>query len=102
MIERNELSRIKTSLADNIGQRVQLTEKKGRKKTVISVGSIESTHPSIFTIKLECNPTLGIYTPKRVSFSYTDVLTRTVELTLCANDITEIAENVPLAEMVLV
>ena len=87
--QNNDLGRIKSGLADNIGQRVQITEKKGRKKIVTSVGTIESTHPSIFTIKLECNAALGIYSPKRVSFSYTDVLTRTVELMLLAESSSE-------------
>ncbi len=76
MIERNDLFKIKRNLENNIGMRVQLKAKKGRKKSVIRNGIIECTYPSIFTIKLDNDEEFD----RRVSFSYTDVLTKTVEL----------------------
>lgn len=88
MIDRMELTRIKQNLEDNVGQRVQLTAKKGRKKTDVNVGIIESIHPSIFTVKLEPDPETGIYSmTRRVSYSYTDVLTKSVELALCPEEV---------------
>jgi len=83
MFERTELDKIRTILQDNVGKRIQLTAKKGRKKTVVNVGVIESIHPSVFTVTLECDIDAGIYSPRRVSYNYTDVLTHSVELSLC-------------------
>ncbi|NLY43071.1 MAG: Veg protein [Clostridiaceae bacterium] len=86
MIEKDDLFRIKKSLESNIGKRVRLTAKKGRKKSVIRQGIIESTYPSIFVIKLDNDSEIT----RRVSYSYTDVLTKTVELVVCGgNEITQ-------------
>ncbi|MBZ4645151.1 MAG: hypothetical protein PWR27_505 [Petroclostridium sp.] len=82
MIEKNDLFKIKKNLEKNIGQRVRLTAKKGRKKSVIRQGIIESTYPSIFVIKLDNENEMT----RRVSYSYTDVLTKTVELVVCGNN----------------
>ena len=83
MLERkdysSELFRIKKNLEDNVGQKVRLTAKKGRKKSVIKQGIIENTYPSIFVIKLENDDAIA----RRVSYSYIDVLTKTVEVVLC-------------------
>ncbi|MDK2933432.1 MAG: hypothetical protein PWP27_1242 [Clostridiales bacterium] len=82
MIEKNDLFQIKKSLENNIGQRVQLTAKKGRKKSVTRQGILESTYPSIFIVKIGNETEMA----RRVSYSYTDVLTKTVELVLCDNN----------------
>lgn len=79
MIEKTELSRIKEKLEGNIGNKVRLTAKKGRKKTVTRLGVLESTHPSIFIIKLD-SAYAQYNEGRRVSYSYTDILTKTVEL----------------------
>lgn len=83
MYGQNDLSRIKTSLADNIGNKVRLTSKQGRKQIVTREGVIESTYPSIFTVKLD-NENEFFTTERRVSYSYTDVLTKSVELVIYA------------------
>ncbi len=82
MIEKTDLFEIKKSLESNIGQRVQLKAKKGRKKSIIRQGVIESTYPSIFVVKLD-NEQESI---RRVSYSYTDVLTKSVELIVYSED----------------
>ena len=79
MIEKNDLLLVKRSLQNHIGKKVRLTSKKGRKKAVVRLGIIESTYPSIFTVKLDNLPEDDSEN-RRVSFSYTDVLTRSVEL----------------------
>ena len=48
-----ELIKIKSDLADNVGHKVKLTAKKGRKQYVTRQGVIENTYPSIFTVKLD-------------------------------------------------
>lgn len=78
----NELSKIKSSLADNVGHKVRLTARRGRKQVVTREGVIESTYPSIFIVKLD-TPDYVEVSDRRVSYSYTDVLTKTVELVIC-------------------
>lgn len=67
-----------------MGHKVRLTAKKGRKQTVTRHGVIESTYPSIFIVKLDTDGEI-FANDRRVSFSYTDVLTKTVELVICDN-----------------
>ncbi|MBE5039951.1 Veg family protein [Ructibacterium gallinarum] len=88
MFIQKDLTKIKSSLSDNVGHKVRLTAKKGRKQTVTREGVIESTYPSIFIIKLN-TPNDSGSSERRVSYSYTDVLTRTVELIICDPDDTE-------------
>lgn len=81
MIEKSDLNKVKESLKGHIGQKVKLTSKKGRKRIVVRHGVLESTYPSIFTVKLE---NLSAYSDssRTVCFSYTDVLTNSIEITL--------------------
>lgn len=81
MYGQNDLSKIKSSLTDNVGHKVRLTAKKGRKQIVTREGVIESTYPSIFTVKLD-NQSEFFTSEQRVSYSYTDVLTKSVELVI--------------------
>jgi len=85
VIEKDDLFRVKKSLDSIVGQKVQLTAKKGRKKSVTRHGVIESTYPNIFVVKLDSTAT-STRTERRVSYSYTDILTKTVELVVCKNN----------------
>ncbi len=80
-----DLVDIKSSLADNVGHKVRLTAKKGRKQVVVREGVIESTYPSIFIVKLDTDKRFAPV-DRRVSYSYTDVLTKSVELILCDSE----------------
>lgn len=79
MLARNALHDIKKSLDGYIGERVLLRANGGRRKTIERTGVLEETYPSVFVVKLD--PPDGSF--KRVSFSYADVLTETVELVIC-------------------
>lgn len=79
MLPRNALHDIKRSLDDLIGEKVLLRANGGRRKTIERTGVLEETYPSVFVVKLD--PPDGSF--KRVSYSYADVLTETVELMLC-------------------
>lgn len=79
MLPRNALHDIKRSLDDLIGEKVLLRANGGRRKTIERMGVLEETYPSVFVVKLD--PPDGSF--KRVSYSYADVLTETVELMLC-------------------
>lgn len=85
MYIQNDLIKIKSDLADNVGHKVRLKSKQGRKSVIVRDGVIESTYPSIFTVKLDVQndvPSSG----RRVSYSYADVLTKAVELIICEPD----------------
>ncbi|MGO4890199.1 biofilm formation stimulator Veg [Anaerobacillus sp. MEB173] len=70
---------IKRTLDENIGKRITIKANGGRRKTIERSGFIEETYPSVFIIKLDEDQNAF----ERVSYSYADVLTSTVELTVC-------------------
>lgn len=76
MIDKNDVSQLRKDMQTCVGQKVQLKANKGRKKAVIREGVLENTYPSIFIVKFE-NDYEAI---RRVSYSYTDILTKAVEL----------------------
>lgn len=78
----NELVKIKTNLADNVGSKVRLKAKRGRKQIIVREGVIENTYPSIFTVKLDVQNDVPT-SQRTVSYSYADVLTKSVELIIC-------------------
>ena len=82
MAEKSDLVQIKKSIETCIGEKVQLKANKGRKKAFIKEGVIENSYPSIFIIKFENE----YETTRRVSYSYTDILTKAVELVICKDD----------------
>jgi uncharacterized protein Veg len=82
MMEKGELLQIKKNIETCIGQKVQLKTNKGRKKAFIKEGVLENSYPSIFIVKFENE----YETTRRVSYSYTDILTKAVELVVCKDD----------------
>lgn len=82
MVTKEEINKIKTDLAENVGNKVKFASKKGRKKTIVKSGVIEGAYPGIFVIRMDKNEALE--TEERlVSYSYADILTHSVELALC-------------------
>lgn len=79
---KNSLHKIKKDLEAYVGQRVRLKANKSRKRTFIREGVIEQIYPSIFIIAVD----EGNRLPRKISFCYSDILTKTVELTLCKDD----------------
>jgi uncharacterized protein Veg len=72
------LDEIKKELDLHVGERIRVKANKGRKKIDEKEGILEKTYPHIFVVKIE----EGHLSERRVSYSYTDVLTETVELIL--------------------
>lgn len=68
------IAAIKRNIEDHIGDKVTLKANGGRKKILINNGVIESAHPSIFVVRLEND------VQRTVTYSYSDVLTKTVQL----------------------
>lgn len=65
---------IRKEIEKNVGRDVKLKANVGRRKMYESTGTIEQVYPSIFVVRLD-NEVKGC-----VSFSYSDVLTKTVTL----------------------
>jgi uncharacterized protein Veg len=71
------LTDIKKSLDGNLGRRLTLKANGGRRKTIERCGVLAETYPSVFVIELDQDENSF----ERVSYSYADVLTETVQLT---------------------
>lgn len=71
------LSEIKKSLDSNLGKRLMLKANGGRKKTIERSGILAETYPAVFVVELDQEENSF----ERVSYSYADVLTQTVQLT---------------------
>ena len=70
----NMLSMIKSDIESHVGEKVVLKANGGRRKVLVNNGVLEKTYPSIFVIRLESD------TQRTVTYSYSDVLTNTVQI----------------------
>ncbi|MGM9973149.1 MAG: Veg family protein [Clostridiaceae bacterium] len=68
------ITAIKKDIATHIGERVILKANGGRRKVYVNEGVLESVYPSIFVIRLDND------TQRTVTYSYSDVLTNTVQI----------------------
>lgn len=82
MIEKSDLFQIKKDIENCIGEKIQLKANKGRKKSFIKEGILENTYPNIFVVKFEN----AYENTRRVSYSYTDILTKAVEIVVCKDN----------------
>lgn len=78
MANRYTLEDIKSGIERYLGKAIIVKANKGRKKIVTRKGVLENTYPDVFVVKVEGNNN----TVTRVSYSYADVLTSTVQLKL--------------------
>ncbi|MFM9332117.1 biofilm formation stimulator Veg [Paenibacillus mesotrionivorans] len=79
---KNALLEIKRTMETHVGQKITLRANGGRRKTIERSGVLEETYPSVFIVKLDQDQ----QSFKRVSYSYADILTETVEVTVCNED----------------
>lgn len=79
-MDRKSVSQIRKELEGCVGKRIMLKANKGRKKTFVREGIVDNAYPSIFTVRLDND----LKTTRKVSYSYTDILTHTVEIKLMA------------------
>lgn len=73
MICRTDIANLKTDIGEKIGQKIIVKGSLGRSKAFEKEATIEKTYPNIFVVKYAEND-------RNVTYSYTDVLTRTVEV----------------------
>ncbi|BCN28807.1 Veg family protein [Anaeromicropila herbilytica] len=81
MMKQTDVNRVRKAVVSHVGSKVKIRANKGRHKIDITEGVISETYPSIFLVKVEDEIE---NTFQMVSYSYTDVLTRDVQLTLCS------------------
>ena len=79
MIEKTDIERVKALLTENIGKRIKLSAKKGRKRIIVRHDVIKETYPSIFLVLLDSISEFAT-TERTVSFSYADILTKSIEI----------------------
>lgn len=79
---RNALLDIRRCLETHVGEKIIIRANGGRRKTVERSGILEETYPSVFIVKLDEEK----HAFERVSYSYADILTETVQLTICRDD----------------
>lgn len=79
-MEINTVAKIRKDLEGCIGRKVILKANKGRKKTTVKEGILESAYPSLFVVRVS-NEYDSI---RRVSYTYSDVLTSAVEVIVCS------------------
>ena len=79
MICKSDITNLKTDIGDMVGQKIIVKGSLGRSKTFEKEGTIEKAYPNIFVVKYEEND-------RNVTYSYTDVLTRTVEVEVFDGD----------------
>ena len=65
---------IKRDIEKHLGDKVTLRANGGRKKILVNDGVIESVYSSIFVVRLQKDA------QRTVTYSYSDVLTNTVQL----------------------
>jgi len=78
MIEKKDLFQLREDISKCVGSRIKLESNKRHNKSIVSEGVIANVYPSIFTVETE----KGTPSNRTLSFSYTDVLTNAIEITI--------------------
>ena len=86
MIERADIERVKGLLTENIGKKMKLTAKKGRKRVIVRQGVVSATYPSIFVVILDSISDFA-ETGRTVSFNYADILTKNIEIIIVESNL---------------
>ncbi|MBR4110189.1 MAG: Veg family protein [Clostridia bacterium] len=78
MIEKKNINEVKKNIEGCVGQKVLLRGSLGRNKSFEKEGTLVNTYPNIFVVKMDDSQ-------RNVTYSYTDVLTKSVELGVDVN-----------------
>lgn len=70
------INNIKTIFEDLVGENIIITVEAGRRKTKTHEGTLAETYPAVFIVELDDYED----SYERVSFSYADVLTQSIEV----------------------
>ena len=75
MVSKDSLLKIKQDVENYVGQEILVKANVGRNKCICRKGVIDSTYPNLFVFKES-------ETESKLSYSYTDLVTNTLELSL--------------------
>lgn len=75
MIEKSNINEVKRNIEGCVGQKVLLRGSLGRNKSFEKEGTLVNTYPNIFVVRMDDSK-------RNITYSYTDVLTKTVELNI--------------------
>ena len=75
MIDKSNINEVKKNIEGCVGQKVLLRGSLGRNKSFEKEGTLVNTYPNIFVVRMDDSK-------RNVTYSYTDVLTKTVELNI--------------------
>ena len=78
MIEKSNIMEVRKNIEECVGQKVLLRGSLGRNKSFEKEGTLINTYSNIFVVKMDD-------TQRNVTYSYTDVLTKSVELGIGSN-----------------
>ncbi len=73
MICKSDITNLKTGIRDMVGKKIIVKGSLGRSKSFEKEATIEKAYSNIFVVKYDENQ-------RNTAYSYTDVLTKTVEL----------------------
>lgn len=73
MICKSDIMSLKTDIFEKVGQKIIVKGSLGRSKSFEKEATIEKAYPNLFVVRYDEND-------RNVTYSYTDVLTRTVEV----------------------
>lgn len=79
---RQTLTEIKRCVEGCVGKHVVLRTNIGKRNAREKRGVVKATYPSVFVVTVN----EGMNSQRRVSYSYCDILTETVEVTICATE----------------
>lgn len=77
MIKKTQLDLIRETVAKQIGNDIKIVSKRGKRQIVIKNGVITHAYPGVFVVKIYENNNRESF----ASYSYSDILTKTVRLT---------------------
>ena len=80
MMKQMDVNKVRNAVISHTGKKVKVRINRGRHRIDETVGVISETYPSIFLVTTQENKDMPMRT---MSYSYTDVLTKDVELVLC-------------------
>lgn len=79
MIYSTDISKLKSNIFDKIGQKIIVKGSLGRNKSFEKEATIDKVYSNIFSIKYDEGA-------RNATYSYTDILTRTVEVQVLNSD----------------
>ena len=80
MMKQMNVNKVRNAVISHTGKKVKVRINRGRHRIDETVGFISETYPSIFLVKTQASSDMPVRT---MSYSYTDILTKDVELILC-------------------